>query len=103
MKNYQKNRINLGNISVNSKQVVKFQKINKDLEIVTITASCGCSRPTYDSVNDAIIISFTPEPIPAHLIKVGEYETTKYITVYYKEGSEIPRENLYFTAKIING
>lgn len=54
-------------------------------DIDSMSSSCGCSYPRL--IDNKIEVSYTPGPIPIHMQHRGFYNTTKTITITYKDGS----------------
>ena len=94
--NFTQKQINLGEITVGKKQTVIFQA-TRELDIINLESSCGCSKPSYSKENNQLIVIYTPGSIPKHLQSVGRYNTTKSITITYKDGTS---EVLSFKATI---
>jgi len=80
--------IDLGDVYVGKKYIVIFNVIKKLPPIYSIVSSCGCSKPSYNESKKQIVVNYTPNKIPNHLREQGWYETTKSITVKYRDGSE---------------
>jgi hypothetical protein len=99
---FDKTLITLGTISHNDEQTVTFHYDNIH-EIVSIVTSCGCSR-AYNKISEkALIIIYTPNPVPPHLKNVGRYFVKKEVYVIYKtevNGPDI-RVTLTFNATVI--
>jgi hypothetical protein len=87
--------INLGTIKENVKKIIIFEALNELNNIHSMSSSCGCSTPKQDG--NKIVVSYTPGTIPFHLISQGFYNTTKTITITYKDGTT---DILSFKAKI---
>lgn len=95
--NWDKNQVSLGDIKVGVRKVVTFKKV-KDIPLIkTLTSSCNCSTPTYDSVKGEITVSFKPTAVPKHLNNQGWYLTKKSIFIVYIDGT---KDVLYITAKV---
>ena len=93
--NFKQNYIDLGELKVGVTKDVIFYPKEELKEISAITSSCGCSVPKIEDGN--IKVSFTPGSIPIHLQFLGQYKTSKTITLAYKDGSS---EILSFSAII---
>ena len=89
--------IDLGTIVQKTTVTVGFEAL-RDLDIQDVQASCGCSKPSYDSKNRRILVNYTPSEVPVHLRHQGYYNASQTITVYYKDGT---KDSLNFTAKVI--
>ena len=89
--------IDLGTIVQKTTVTVGFEAL-RDLDIQDVQASCGCSKPLYDSKNRRILVNYTPSEVPVHLRHQGYYNASQTITVYYKDGT---KDSLNFTAKVI--
>lgn len=89
--------IDLGTIVQKNTVTVGFEAL-RDLEIESVQASCGCSKPLYDSKNRRVLVNYTPFEVPIHLRYQGYYNPTQTITVYYKDGTT---DSLSFTAKVV--
>lgn len=90
------------------------QKVNREIQfhyhygdevklITSITSPCGCTRVTNDSEFRNIVVNYTPQDIPIHIIKQGRnfYDTVKIITITYLNTSDAELvQKLVFTAKI---
>lgn len=94
-----KNKVqNLGELKVGRKKKIIFKRTSTELNIKSITSSCGCSKPFYDEINKQIIVTYTPKKIPHHLKSQGYYNSVKHITVFYEDGT---KDVLTFQSKII--
>lgn len=79
-------KINLKEVTEGKKQTIIFEAL-EPLDISTLTSSCGCTTPVYNKEKNQVKVQFTPGSIPAHLKYLGQYSTTKTVTVWYKDGS----------------
>lgn len=96
---WRQRQINLGDTNVGEKRKFSFMSTGELPEIETITASCGCTTPEYNKEEGVLIVNFKAGKIPKHLQgKQNYYNTSKYITVFYKNGL---KDVLSFTSKII--
>lgn len=95
--NWTQKQINLGEIIVGKKQTVIFQA-TRDLDIINLESSCGCSKPSYNKETKQLIVIYTPDAIPKHLQSVGKYNTTKSVTITYADGTS---EVLSFKSTIL--
>lgn len=93
--NFKQNNINLGDLRVGITKSITFYPKEELKDINTMSSSCGCSIPRIENGN--IVVTYTPGSIPIHLQYLGQYKTSKTITIKYKDGSS---ETLSFTATI---
>ncbi len=78
---------NLGNLTVGRKQIIKFYAEEELQEIISLSSSCGCSKPNYDKKTRILNVAYKPKSIPQQRKHLGFYKTTKSITIKYKDGS----------------
>lgn len=93
--NWKSKHYNLGEIKVGIKKEIIFTPTEDLKEINNMTSSCGCSLPKL--IGNTIVVIYTPGSIPTHLISIGKYDTTKTITINYKDNSQ---DILSFSATI---
>lgn len=77
---------------------IKFKALEPIPEIRRLSASCGCTKPSYDEKENLITVKFNTGKIPKHLVPQGYYETSKSVLIHYKDGE---KDRLTFTAKIV--
>lgn len=79
--------VDLGKIKAGKK--VEFIIENSDYanDITRIKPSCGCTSSSLDNKTGNIKVVFKPEAVPYHLKAQGYYNVTKFITVFYYNGS----------------
>lgn len=97
MSNWKSNSKNIGNVTTGQRQIIKFYAVRELPEISSLSSSCGCSKPNYDKKTKILNVSYNPGSIPKHLKAQGWYNTTKTITIVYKDGT---RDILKFSAKV---
>ena len=88
----------LGRLKVGEKTTIIF-KADNPIQVLRMTASCGCSSPKFDKSNNQVIVKYKPQPVPKHLQASGEYITKKFITVILNDGS---KHSLSFAATVTN-
>jgi len=80
--------IELGRIKENSKQYIVFRYedgIDEDFKIESMKSSCGCSTPKQEKFG--VSIEYKAGPVPPQLETVGEYTTTKRISLVTNKGN----------------
>lgn len=99
MSNWQQNSIDLGTLRVGQVTKVTFIYLG-DKVITSVKATCGCSVPIYNLEEKSLVVIYTPNPIPPHLIFQNKhsYHSDKFIMVTYQDGQI---EKLTFTATIV--
>lgn len=99
MSNWTQTKIDLGTLRVNQVTEVIFNYIGTK-EITQVQATCGCSKPIYNPEVKQLVVKYTPNPIPPHILFQNKhsYHSDKYILVTYQDGTI---EKLTFTATII--
>lgn len=97
MGNWKVEQINIGNLKVGRKQIIRFEATEELKEISRLHSSCGCSKPNYDKKTRTLNVSYTPDKVPHQLKNQGWYKSSKFITVSYKDGT---KDVLRFTAKV---
>lgn len=98
-KNWEEQEIDLGSTKGEKLTGVFTREEFSTIEIESISASCGCSVPVYDYVEDTITVTYTPGKVPHHLKEQGFYTTIQYITVLYADGK---KDVLSIKAKILD-
>lgn len=83
MGNWKKMHIVLPQTKEGRSVKAKFEKTS-DLTIVKITPSCNCFSAKLDG--NFLIVKYTAETVPDHLVKRGYFEPTKSIVVRYSDG-----------------
>jgi hypothetical protein len=78
---------NIGNLFVGQRVTIKFEATKELPEILKISSSCGCSKPEYDVNSKVLTVNYKAQSVPKHRKAKGWYNTTKKITVVYKDGS----------------
>lgn len=78
--------IDLGKVKPHKKYKAIFESV-KELDIVTITTSCGCTtNKPYNKNTKTLEVTFKPDNVPVHLKHLKEQEVSKRVRVYYKDG-----------------
>lgn len=78
--------IDLGKVKPHKKYKALFKSV-KELDIVTVTTSCGCTTTKpYNKDTKILEVTFTPKNIPVHLRHLEEQKVSKRIRIYYKDG-----------------
>jgi len=96
--NWKEITLSIGNSFVGVRRTIKYQYLG-NLKVVGLSSSCSCSTPAYDKKEKVVSVGFTPKPIPKHLVgKQNFYNTTKYITVTFENGTKTV---LTFSTKVI--
>lgn len=57
-------------------------------DIIRVRASCGCVSVERDSKSGDISGTIKPSSVPYHLKGQGYYDSSKYITVQYIDGTQ---------------
>lgn len=97
MSNWNFKNKDLGTLNLGKRVIIEYKLLNRNLNVYSISASCGCTKPKYNKTTNILSVSYKPKSIPHHLISQGWYKTTKRITVIYDTGE---KEILTFKAKI---
>lgn len=94
-------------IEINAKVGVKETLIfsyDEDTSVVTkVEVPCICSAAKFNNKEKQVIIEYTPQDIPKHLLQDGKdsYSTTKSIKVWYTDKDDSQHEQtLLFTANV---
>lgn len=85
-KNWNKKVVNLGTINEDTTYTIVFEAL-KDLNILSIESSCGCTTPIYNKNTKKLTLKYTSGSIPYHLKEVNEQHTEKFVTIYYTDGT----------------
>lgn len=100
--NWRQNNIDLGTLKVHQVTQVVFDYIGDHPEYIeqgNIKVGCGCSVANWNPETNQLIITYTPNPIPHHLLaeRKHSYHSEKYAIVNYTNGQA---DKLIFTATI---
>ena len=94
----------LGRVRVGTSRTLIFPY--KDIKIISLTASCGCTDVVDDKEALKVRAIYTAKPVPKHLEQQGqkEYKVNKKIIVTYRiindQEDEIRSMELQFNAQI---
>lgn len=85
--------------------LIKIQFPYTDINLVLrVEAGCDCSEVHNDSKNKQIVVSYTPNGIPKHLVEAGQRSFTPVkeviITYNIKDGGESLVQRLTFSGTI---
>ena len=95
--NWKNKTIDLGKVKPHQKYKAIFESV-KELDIVTVTTSCGCTtNKPYNKNTKTLEVTFKPQNIPVHLRYLEEHKVSKRIRIYYKDGGS---EVLNITARV---
>lgn len=84
---FKSNLIDLGVVISGVRHSFRFERIGESKKVIRIKASCGCVGVSMESSGD-IVGTIRPSSVPYHLKGVGYYDSSKYITVMYSDGSQ---------------
>jgi hypothetical protein len=76
------NFVNLGNIKEQTTNNLMFKwygEVPEDLNIIKITASCGCTTPVWNAELGTLNVVYKAGKIPKHLKSVGKVHSVKRV------------------------
>jgi hypothetical protein len=90
---------NIGKVPVGVKTEVQFKYVG-DGVFKSATSSCGCSKPSWDSIGQTIDVIYTPKEIPPHKVEDGEYIPSLNVTATFDYSGVEKKHILKFIATV---
>lgn len=85
---FERKLVDLGEVISNRKYSFVFRHSGERRGIIRMKASCGCVSLDMD-INSGDISGYVkPSSVPYHLKGQGYYDSSKYITVQYEDGTQ---------------
>lgn len=95
---WESRHLDLGVVRTNKKVTINFYA-KEELNVVNMTASCGCTKPKWIAEEKRLEVIYNPGSVPMHLRHTGKFSTNKSITIWYADGN---KDVLTFSALIVN-
>ena len=84
---WERQTIELGDILEKSIHEVSFRHLQA-LEIVKMTATCGCTKPVYNAGTQTIDVTYKAGKVPKHLRYKGSFSIKKVVKVFTPVGRQ---------------
>lgn len=83
------------------KQKTTLEYPYNGINIISLSASCGCSNVRDVKEKSRVVVDFTANDIPPHLLDKGGYTTEQHVIVNYTIENSVDVQTLKLTFKAI--
>jgi hypothetical protein len=91
--------IDKGTVIEKRNVTIVFQADEDIPKIKYMESTCGCTVPRFNELDNTVTVTYSPKPIPQHLINTTGFATaTQGVTIHYKDGTA---DKLSFKVKIV--